>query len=341
MNYLNHKCEHCGKKFTEEDDVVVCPVCGTPQHRECYEENNRCIHYDKHSEGYEWSASEENTDDGFIICDRCGTKNSNDSNFCKRCSNPLRENRYDVNYGVTFNNQRADEDTEDDDTADDSEEEFIRENVSFGKGMPLRFGFANLSDKEEVAENVTLSDVKKYVQRNTLFYSIIFKNLRSLNRSRFNFAACLFGGGWFIYRKQYRIGIILTLIMGICLCGYILTAPASLRIYNQIYSSGVSSDTEFYNVLMKEYSDSLIYFLAPSVFKLVQYAVMLISGFTANRCYYHHVVKKVRQAKEQFHTKEEVAEYLDRTGGVDTVMGYILFLGYVILSFLPSFMNNA
>ena len=340
MNYLNHRCDHCGKKFTEDDDVVVCPVCGTPQHRECYEENNRCIHYEKHSENYEWSADEKSNDDGVLICSRCGTENSKDSYFCKHCSYPLK-GKESVHYGTVFDNT-ADDSSDDEDNEDDEEEfeNFVKDNFQNNRSMPFRFNFATVSDKEEIADNATLGDAKKYVQKNTFFYSIIFRNLRMLNRSRFNFAACLFGGGWFIYRKQYRIGIILTLIMGICLCGYIMTVPTYLSIYNQIYSSGVSSDEEFYRVLFSEYSDSMIYFIAPSLFKVIQYVVMVISGFTANRCYYHHVVRKVRQAKEQFHTKEEVAEHLQKTGGVDTVIGFILLIGYVILNALPSFIGN-
>ncbi len=29
-------CPVCMKKFTETDDIAVCPECGTPHHRECY-----------------------------------------------------------------------------------------------------------------------------------------------------------------------------------------------------------------------------------------------------------------------------------------------------------------
>ena len=48
MNYLNYKCPVCNNQFKEDDDVVVCPDCGTPHHRECYIENGKCINRDKH-----------------------------------------------------------------------------------------------------------------------------------------------------------------------------------------------------------------------------------------------------------------------------------------------------
>ena len=48
MKYSNYKCPVCSNQFTENDDVVVCPECGTPHHRECYIQNGACANSDKH-----------------------------------------------------------------------------------------------------------------------------------------------------------------------------------------------------------------------------------------------------------------------------------------------------
>ncbi len=48
MNYIKYKCPVCNNQFKEDDDVVVCPECGTPHHRECYIENGKCANADKH-----------------------------------------------------------------------------------------------------------------------------------------------------------------------------------------------------------------------------------------------------------------------------------------------------
>lgn len=48
MNYTNYKCPVCNNQFTDEDDIVVCPECGTPHHRECYIQNSVCANVDKH-----------------------------------------------------------------------------------------------------------------------------------------------------------------------------------------------------------------------------------------------------------------------------------------------------
>ncbi len=48
MKYTSYKCPVCNNQFTEDDDVVVCPECGTPHHRECYIQNGKCANADKH-----------------------------------------------------------------------------------------------------------------------------------------------------------------------------------------------------------------------------------------------------------------------------------------------------
>ena len=42
MDYIGEICPVCGKSFTADDDIVVCPDCGTPHHRECYKTENKC-----------------------------------------------------------------------------------------------------------------------------------------------------------------------------------------------------------------------------------------------------------------------------------------------------------
>lgn len=48
MKYTNYKCPVCKNVFNEEDDVVVCPECGTPHHRDCYNQKGKCVNEDKH-----------------------------------------------------------------------------------------------------------------------------------------------------------------------------------------------------------------------------------------------------------------------------------------------------
>lgn len=54
MFYDNAVCDGCGQPLLENEDIVVCPDCGTPQHRACYELNNKCVNEHLHESGFEW-----------------------------------------------------------------------------------------------------------------------------------------------------------------------------------------------------------------------------------------------------------------------------------------------
>ena len=48
--YINLPCVVCGKEFDENSDVVVCPVCGTPHHRDCYKQIGHCGNIEWHAQ---------------------------------------------------------------------------------------------------------------------------------------------------------------------------------------------------------------------------------------------------------------------------------------------------
>ena len=49
--YYGCPCEGCVKPLTLQDDIVVCPDCGAPYHRTCYEKMGLCIHAPAHGAG--------------------------------------------------------------------------------------------------------------------------------------------------------------------------------------------------------------------------------------------------------------------------------------------------
>lgn len=48
MDFTKFHCPVCNNTFTENDDVVVCPECGTPHHRECYKSAGKCFNENLH-----------------------------------------------------------------------------------------------------------------------------------------------------------------------------------------------------------------------------------------------------------------------------------------------------
>ena len=45
-NFTGSKCIICENEFNDNDDIVVCPECGTPYHRECYQKEGKCVNVD-------------------------------------------------------------------------------------------------------------------------------------------------------------------------------------------------------------------------------------------------------------------------------------------------------
>lgn len=81
FNYKNQTCPVCGETFKENDDIVVCPDCGTPYHRRCWAKNGGCVNADKHGTGFEWKPlfiagvnDERNVAD--ITCPNCGREDA-------------------------------------------------------------------------------------------------------------------------------------------------------------------------------------------------------------------------------------------------------------------------
>lgn len=98
MRYSDYKCDGCQKVFSEDDDIVVCPECATPQHRECYNEKGGCVNAHLHSEGFQWQGERlpsENKKDELpqkaeeikkdLVCPNCQHLNPHGSTFCQKC----------------------------------------------------------------------------------------------------------------------------------------------------------------------------------------------------------------------------------------------------------------
>ena len=104
LMFIGSKCPYCNKIFTEADDIVVCPECGTPHHRSCYSEHHACANLNRHG-SFEWTpvfsardmadpvfTSEQKPADSVpqaVVCPTCGLSNQYGEKYCRRCGYPL------------------------------------------------------------------------------------------------------------------------------------------------------------------------------------------------------------------------------------------------------------
>jgi hypothetical protein len=55
--YSGRSCAVCDSVFTDNDDIVVCPVCGAPHHRECFAKAGGCRYESLHESGFMWDGA--------------------------------------------------------------------------------------------------------------------------------------------------------------------------------------------------------------------------------------------------------------------------------------------
>lgn len=94
--YEGYTCPVCGEKFKESDDIVACPECGAPHHRDCWKKEGHCHFVADHGTDRQWARpqagdsanSAESAVEG-KVCPHCGEKNPEFAEFCSRCGKDL------------------------------------------------------------------------------------------------------------------------------------------------------------------------------------------------------------------------------------------------------------
>ena len=314
-------CPICNVPFSDADDIVVCPQCGAPYHRACYKQIGHCLY--NHEAGEAWQTPETakpDTEDS-IRCPQCGTDNPAGSLFCSTCGKSL--------------------------TAPPEEQQ------TPPSGNPAS-GYANfftavsgLHPEELIADDVTVDEASKAVQINSLYYIPVFKSIRERGRSRFNFSALFFPGGWLLYRKQYKLGglvigvqalmnLISTLVM------MFVAQPLMVEIYTKcgIDPATVALTHEQQMIIAAESQNypQLFWISVLSYLPLlINVVIAIVMGFKANRIYYHHIVKKVRRIRESLAggSQEDYQSQLFRQGGVNPKVILIIALLNMALYYVP------
>ena len=199
--YIGQSCVSCGCVFKEGDEIVVCPECGSPYHRECYKNEGRCVNTILHETGESWQPSplpgarfsaHSSVADSDVVCANCGTKNRAGSAFCSECGVPLSGVRPPFEPG-----RQAQTDNP----------------AGRPFGVPPFLGFGSIS-KETDVDGSTVGDYTAYVGENKAYYYIpkFLRFAKSGSKISFNFAALFFPHLWFAYRKMPLYGAIIWLV---------------------------------------------------------------------------------------------------------------------------------
>lgn len=209
MDFIGEKCAACHEVFTADDDIVVCPDCGSPHHRDCYLKEKKCANADKHLSGYKWtrnnssgseSTAEKTSEISVRVCPVCKFPNQPESERCVRCGARL----------------------EDASAENDIPQENYEMPRQYGPnaypGMDNALSFLGFDPNEDMGGS-TLSEVSHFVGSNTIYYIPLFKRMKDLGKKfSFNVVCLLFPEFYFANRKMWfwalLVGII-KIILGV------------------------------------------------------------------------------------------------------------------------------
>ena len=219
--YTGNHCPVCEQAFTDTDDIVVCPDCGTPYHRDCWKKVGACMHRSEHAAGFEWQpevgpeavkAAHEAT------CPNCGTRNTPGAARCSHCGCPL---------------PRSDADNAD---AAKPEEQVpiyardpadLRQNRSAASGPHIETYSADREGgiyrreigPEDTIDGIKAKDWAAYVGRSPMYYLMQFFRMSITKRKvAVCLSAFLFGPAYLLYRKMWKEGLltaVLTIVLSI------------------------------------------------------------------------------------------------------------------------------
>lgn len=302
MKYDNVKCPVCNEVFTTESDVVVCPECGTPHHRDCYLKVGQCINAEKHAEGYTWL-------------------NPNPTSVETHEATKKAEPAKVIVGGVVTS-----------ETAPNGAVPAIE----IDRNGNTRAVYRAITPNEKIGE-FTVEEYGKVVQKNVHKYIPKFMMLdKTKSKVSLNWAAFFFGPFWMFYRKMYKYGTIALLILGILpliFMGDVLTySEESTAVYNELVEimlSDADITNEELTAMTNEVAEKMP--VEPTVLRVssyIEFAISAVLFLFGNYFYKKHCEEVLTKAKPLKDNPDEWNSKISKAGGrtlLAVVMAYVAF----------------
>ena len=366
MRYKDIECPVCGRAFTEDDDVVVCPVCGTPHHRACWMEQQRCANDALHGQGYEWKFPEDKdplkqleeqkrksrsaapefsfkNGEKVIECPHCGALNYENDAFCMKCRAPLNEN-------------------DGSESAAPTQQEWQNAGQGYNYTDPRRLAYDNQRLYGGLEPNILIDGIPVAEYSDYIGGSAPGKMIRRIagmerydRKISFNFAAFVFGPIWFFFRKMYRQGAMILIL--ITLCGAIshalVTTPAVVQAYQdmfaaikEVYAGNMTLD-EYYSSINNAVSETAetdsVSRIRLTAGQIVQYAGQLLwfsCALIGDRQYRKKMKEDIEASRQACDNMDDYRRTLFEKGGTSAagaVIGAAAAIASLFLSQLPTF----
>lgn len=297
LNISGEKCAVCKAYLFAEDDVIYCPECGAPHHRDCYNSIGHCGLNEFHGTENEYkrpepvneepqSQPQQNTN---MTCGVCGEKYDAEEMACPNCNAP---------------------------------------NVSKVDGRFVSFDFlGGVKENTDLGNGVTAGEARKFVVSNTHRYIPKFVSFKKGKKASWNWLAFLTPCGWLLSRKMYLWGAIIGAVQ---IALSMLEIPFTNAV-SMLDTSAARNYIEYFSILVENISligeVAVLTAFAGSVLDLILRIVIATFG---DLIYRNRVILKVSEIKIE---SEDQAEDYRKKGGISIFVGVI---GYLAVNYLPT-----
>ena len=298
--YYGCPCEGCGEPLTLKDDIVVCPDCGAPYHRSCYEKLGRCIHSQTHGAGYEWNFPYQDAD--LRTCPACGERTLRSQETCRCCGAALPPE------GEEQPNDRKAAENERDGSCDYAGlyRQFEQQTMDpLHQTMQAAFG------KEELMDGIPSSDWTAYIGAAAPAYLADYSRMELQHtKISLSFSALLFGPFYFFYRKAWKPAF------GFLAAELVLFVPTLIQMMQLSGSS-----------LAPAMSSSALVLLS-RVMSVLGFVLMMVRALFAKWFYRKSAAGRIRRIRAEFPDPAQRQVVLRAQGGVSfaAVLGAVVLL---------------
>lgn len=304
LNISGEKCVICSAYLFPEDDVVYCPECGAPHHRDCYNSIGRCgleeYHgtenaYKRPTEQKQEKSESENV--RYIVCGMCGEKYDAQENECPNCNTP---------------------------------------NITKAGGRFITFDFlGGVPGDTDLGNGVTADEAKQFVASNTHRYIPKFVDFKRGRKVSWNVFAFLTPCGWLMSRKMYLLGG----IVGALEIALLLLFMPFANIMNSIVGEEEITYMEYSELILENLSTIGIWALVTAFLCAMAWAALhVLMGLFADRIYRRRVLNTISEIKSQ--DSENIKLLSHKKGGVSIFAGALGMIAvYQLLNIISSFLG--
>lgn len=295
------KCPVCNAYLFEEDDIVTCPECGTPHHRDCYQFLGHCAHAELHGTERQFTppvkaeplqiSEEPQNARHETVCGVCGEKIPENARMCPNCGAPQ-----------------------------------FRQFDGFASFDPLGGVPADM----DIGDGVKAEEIGNFVAANARRYVPKFAQMTTGKRLSWNWLAFLFPSAWLLARKMYKIGA-LVLAVSVALTLFSFPLNQALMQYDFSNAVGFTEMAQTVAEHLPQIGNAVL--IAAFVGAALQFVLRILIALFGDLMYRNYSITSIKRIKTD---SEDLEESFHRFGGINLLT---MILGIAIDQYLPGILS--